>query len=95
MRHTFDSFTFSCSQVDPAPSAGNFLSHTISDLTEMRLNEAFESAPSVSLSDLDEYEQVSRLPAAAAGSRSQVCQPFSRSCSMHAICTPAEQRMAM
>ena len=39
--------------------AGNFLSHTISDLTEMRLNEAFESAPSVSLSDLDEYEQVS------------------------------------
>lgn len=38
--------------------SGNFLSHTISDLTEMRLNEAFESAPSVSLSDLDEYEQL-------------------------------------
>ena len=76
----------------PNLCAGNFLSHTISDLTEMRLNEAFESAPSVSLSDLDEYEQVSRLPAAAA---QESCPHLPCSCSMHAISTLAEQRTAL
>ena len=36
----------------------NAFMHTISDIAELRLHDAFESAPSLSLDDLDDYQQV-------------------------------------
>ena len=36
----------------------NNIFHTISDMAETRLPDAFESAPSLSLDDLDDYQQV-------------------------------------
>lgn len=34
--------------------------HTISDMADLRLHDAFEAAPSLSLDDLDVYQQVGR-----------------------------------
>ena len=36
----------------------NNIFHTISDMADTRLPDAFESAPSLSLDDLDDYQQV-------------------------------------
>ena len=35
--------------------------HTISDIAELRLHDAFESARSLSLDDLDDYQQVKKV----------------------------------
>lgn len=37
----------------------NNIFHTISDMADTRLPDAFESAPSLSLDDLDDYQHVS------------------------------------
>ncbi len=42
----------------PDGYADNTFMHTISDIAELRLHDAFESAPSLSLDDLDDYQQV-------------------------------------
>lgn len=42
----------------PDGYSNNAFMHTISDIAELRLHDAFESAPSLSLDDLDEYQQV-------------------------------------
>ena len=42
----------------PNGYANNVFTHTISDMAELRLHDAFESAPSLSLDDLDDYQQV-------------------------------------
>lgn len=39
----------------------NAFMHTISDIAELRLHDAFESAPSLSLDDLDDYQQVNMV----------------------------------
>lgn len=39
----------------------NAFMHTISDIAELRLHDAFESAPSLSLDDLDDYQQVNKV----------------------------------
>ena len=44
----------------PDGYANNVFIHTISDMAELRLHDAFDSAPSLSLDDLDDYQQVSR-----------------------------------
>ena len=42
----------------PDGHANNAFMHTLSDIAELRLHDAFESAPSLSLDDLDDYQQV-------------------------------------
>lgn len=42
----------------PDGFSDNAFMHTISDIAELRLHDAFESAPSLSLDDLDDYQQV-------------------------------------
>lgn len=42
----------------PDGYTSNAFMHTISDIAELRLHDAFESAPSLSLDDLDDYQQV-------------------------------------
>ena len=42
----------------PDGYSNNAFMHTISDIAELRLHDAFESAPSLSLDDLDDYQQV-------------------------------------
>ena len=44
----------------PDGYTNNAFMHTISDIAELRLHDAFESAPSLSLDDLDDYQQVER-----------------------------------
>ena len=42
----------------PDGHANNAFIHTLSDIAELRLHDAFDSAPSLSLDDLDDYQQV-------------------------------------
>ena len=42
----------------PDGYTNNVFMHTISDMADLRLHDAFESAPSLSLDDLDVYQQV-------------------------------------
>ena len=42
----------------PDNYTNNAFMHTISDMADLRLHDAFESAPSLALDDLDVYQQV-------------------------------------